>query len=242
LPDGRILRVTRQRHPLGGVLMLFKDITDELSLKAEFNRLINVQKATLDNLREAVVVFSADGRLRLHNDAFAELWGLKKDSSATAPDFRRRSSRQCARLYHDRNGVWQTIKSRVTNPSPEYRQQDQGVMRTSNDLTITWITQPLPNGATLIAFMDVTAARKVETALKDKNEALQAADKLKNEFVQNVSYQLRSPLTTILGYAELLEIRAPRRPHGQTAQQVDHDSRPPPTTFRKSSRTFWISP
>ncbi len=87
LPDGRILRVTRQRHPLGGVLLLFKDITDELSLKAEFNRLINVQKATLDNLREAVVVFSADGRLRLHNDAFAELWELKKDTLADAPDF-----------------------------------------------------------------------------------------------------------------------------------------------------------
>jgi signal transduction histidine kinase len=207
LPDGRILRVTRQRHPLGGVLLLFKDITDELSLKAEFNRLINVQKATLDNLREAVVVFSADGRLRLHNDAFAELWELKRENLSDSPDFDAVVG-QCARLYHDRN-VWTTIKSRVTNPSPEYRQQDQGVMRTSNDRTITWITQPLPNGATLIAFMDVTAARKVETALKDKNEALQAADKLKNEFVQNVSYQLRSPLTTILGYAELLESERP---------------------------------
>ena len=76
--------MTRQRHPLGGVLLLFKDITDELSLKAEFNRLINVQKATLDNLREAVVVFSADGRLRLHNDAFAELWELQARSWPTA--------------------------------------------------------------------------------------------------------------------------------------------------------------
>lgn len=220
VPDGRILRVTRQRHPLGGVLLLFKNITDELTLKSEFNRLINVQKATLDNLREAVVVFSADGRLRLHNDAFAELWGLKKEGLADSPDFDQVVS-QCARLYHDR-GVWQTIKARVTNPSPEYRQQDQGVMRTSNDLTITWITQPLPNGATLIAFMDVTAARKVEIALKDKNEALQAADKLKNEFVQNVSYQLRSPLTTILGYAELLESERPGALTEKQREQVDH--------------------
>jgi len=220
VPDGRILRVTRQRHPLGGVLLLFKNITDELTLKSEFNRLINVQKATLDNLREAVVVFSADGRLRLYNDAFAELWGLKKESLADSPDFDQVVG-QCARLYHDR-GVWQTIKSRVTNPSPEYRQQDQGVMRTSNDMTITWISQPLPNGATLIAFMDVTAARKVETALKDKNEALQAADRLKNEFVQNVSYQLRSPLTTILGYAELLESERPGALTEKQREQVDH--------------------
>jgi signal transduction histidine kinase len=202
LPDGRIVRVTRQRHPLGGMLLLFKDITDELSLRTEYNGLINVQKATLDNLREAVVVFGADGRLRLHNDAFAELWGLQ-GKLVDGPDFDAVVD-QCSRLYHDRN-VWATIKSRVTNPSPEYRQQDQGVMRTSNDSTLTWITQPLPNGATLIAFMDVTAARKVEAALKDRAAALEAADKLKTEFVQNVSYQLRSPLTTILGYAELLE-------------------------------------
>ncbi len=219
LPDGRILRVTRQRHPLGGVLLLFNDITDEVSLKAEFNRLINVQKATLDHLREAVVVFSADGRLRLHNDAFAELWELKGDGLNDGPDFDAVVG-QCARLFHDRN-VWATIRSRVTNPSPDYRQQAQGVMRTSNDRTITWITQPLPNGATLVAFMDVTAARKVEQALKDKNEALQAADKLKNEFVQNVSYQLRSPLTTILGYAELLESERPGPLSDKQREQVD---------------------
>jgi signal transduction histidine kinase len=219
LPDNRILRVTRQRHPLGGVLLLFKDITDEVTLKSEFNRLINVQKATLDHLREAVVVFSADGRLRLHNDAFAELWELERENLNDSPDFDAVVN-QCARLFHDRN-VWATIRSRVTNPSPDYRRPAQGVMRTSNDRTITWITQPLPNGATLVAFMDVTAARKVEQALKDKNEALQAADKLKNEFVQNVSYQLRSPLTTILGYAELLESELPGPLSDKQRTQVD---------------------
>ncbi len=219
LPDGRILRVTRQRHPLGGVLLLFKDITDEVTLKSEFNRLINVQKATLDHLREAVVVFSADGRLRLNNDAFTELWELQRENLNDSPDFDAVVN-QCARMFHDRN-VWATIRSRVTNPSPDYRQPAQGVMRTSNDRTITWITQPLPNGATLVAFMDVTAARKVEQALKDKNEALQAADKLKNEFVQNVSYQLRSPLTTILGYAELLESERPGPLSDKQRVQVD---------------------
>jgi signal transduction histidine kinase len=78
-------------------------------------------------------------------------------------------------------------------------------MKTSDGKTLMWLTQPLPNGATLIAFIDVTAQRQVEQALKDKAEAFQAADRLKTEFVQNVSYQLRSPLTTILGFAEFLE-------------------------------------
>lgn len=217
LPDGRVLQVTRQRHPLGGLLMLFKDITDELTLKSEYNRLINVQKATLDHLREAVAVFGADGRLRLHNDAFAKLWGLE-GKLTDGPDFDVIVD-DCTRLFHDRN-VWANIKTRVTNPSPEYRQQDNGQMRTSDDRTLTWITQPLPNGATLIAFMDVTAQRQVEAALKDRAEAFQAADRLKTEFVQNVSYQLRSPLTTILGYAELLESEKPGALTNKQREQV----------------------
>src|SRR5690606_15536809 len=54
LPDGRTLRVVRQPHPLGGLLLLFSDMTDELKLKAQFNALIQVQQATLDKLSDAV--------------------------------------------------------------------------------------------------------------------------------------------------------------------------------------------
>ena len=43
LPDGRTLRVVRQPHPLGGILLLFSDITDELKLRSRFNAQIQVQ-------------------------------------------------------------------------------------------------------------------------------------------------------------------------------------------------------
>jgi PAS domain-containing protein len=54
LPDGRTLRVVRQPHPLGGLLLLFADITGEVRLKAQYNALIKVQQATLDKLSDAV--------------------------------------------------------------------------------------------------------------------------------------------------------------------------------------------
>jgi signal transduction histidine kinase len=63
---------------------------------------------------------------------------------------------------------------------------------------------PLPDGATLVTFLDVTDTVNVERALRERNEALEAADKLKADFVHNVSYELRSPLTTIIGFAHLL--------------------------------------
>ena len=44
----------------------------------------------------------------------------------------------------------------------------------------------------------------VERVLKERNEALLAAEKLRNDFVHHVSYELRSPLTNIIGFIQLL--------------------------------------
>jgi len=65
--------------------------------------------------------------------------------------------------------------------------------------------RPLPDKATIVAFTDITNARSLESALADRSAALADAERLKREFVGNVSYELRTPLTTIIGYSELLE-------------------------------------
>ena len=70
---------------------------------------------------------------------------------------------------------------------------------------LTWLSKPLPDGATLIAWNDVTSARRAEAALIERAEALEEADRMKSEFVGHVSYQLRTPLTTISGYADFLQ-------------------------------------
>ncbi|MEL7129335.1 MAG: ATP-binding protein [Pseudomonadota bacterium] len=203
LPDGRTLSITRQRHPLGGLLLLFKDITDELSLQTRYNALINTQGATLDNLHEACAVFGGDGRLKLSNKAFRTLWSLEESDLKDGPDYDE-IVEACIPLFHDRT-IWSAIKGHVTDISPQARMETTGEMRRSDGTTLTYLTHPLPDGNTLIAFADVSATRRVESALRERAEAFAAADRLKTEFVQNVSYQLRSPLTTILGYAEFLE-------------------------------------
>src|SRR5690606_2612098 len=63
---------------------------------------------------------------------------------------------------------------------------------------------PLPNAQTMFTFVDMTATAGAERALMEKNEALQKADEIKNDFVQHVSYELRSPLTNIIGFTDLL--------------------------------------
>lgn len=203
LPDSRTLKVTRQRHPMGGLLLLFKDITGEQDLQTRFNALIKTQTSTLDSLHEAVAVFGADGRLKLSNRAFTSLWSLDPQLIRDTPDYDV-IIEQCIPLFHDRE-TWSQIKGHITDPSANARQTTTGEMKRSDGTTLTYVTQPLPDGNTLIAFADVTAQRAVEGALRGRAEAFEAADRLKTEFVRNVSYQLRSPLTTILGYAEFLE-------------------------------------
>jgi signal transduction histidine kinase len=205
VPDGRMLRVVRQRHPHGGLLLIFSDITTELSLKTQYNAAMQVQKAALDRLHEGVAVFGLNGRLKLCNASFASMWGLSQAQVETDVPFDDVVD-QCQPLFHDR-AVWSQIRGRITDPSPEARQEYRGEMRRSDESVMTFLTRPLPDGATLIAFMDVTAARRVEEALLDRAEAFEAADRLKTEFVQNVSYQLRNPLQAIHGNAEMLSAK-----------------------------------
>ncbi|ACG76632.1 tyrosine kinase DivL [Phenylobacterium zucineum HLK1] len=202
LPDGRTLRVVRQPHPMGGMLVLFADITGELKLKAQYNALIQVQQATLDKLSDAVAVFGSDGRLRLHNESFERFWGIGHDQLEAA-DFEA-VVQLCVPKLHDL-GFWRELKGRVGDPDPGARTPMTGEARTSDDRIVEYRSRPLPDGATLIAFTDVTDARRLESALADREAALSEAERLKRDFVGNVSYELRTPLTTIIGYSELLE-------------------------------------
>jgi signal transduction histidine kinase len=104
---------------------------------------------------------------------------------------------------HD-TATWGVAKQQLLNLF-NHRQQHNGRIRRTDDTLLDYSVLPLPDGATMLSFMDVTATASVETALIDRNEALQKADRLKNAFLAHVSYELRSPLNAIIGFSEMLE-------------------------------------
>jgi signal transduction histidine kinase len=203
LPDGRTLRVVRQPHPLGGMLLLFTDMTGDIRLRAQYNGLILVQQATLDKLNDAVAVFGSDSRLRLHNEAFARFWNVSEAAIEAASDFDG-VVELCIPRLHDR-GFWSELKGRVADPDPRARIPMSGEAKTSDDRIVAFQSRPLPDGATLIAFADITDTRQLEKAVAERSAALEEAERLKRDFVGNVSYELRTPLTTIIGYSEMLD-------------------------------------
>lgn len=205
LPDGRTLKISRQRHPFGGVLVIFEDITEKLYLETRYNTQISVQRATLDNLSEGVAVFAADGSLRLYNTAFKNLWRLDRDLLADHPHIDKIAGALGQRLK-DGGDQLADIKIRVTSMSPEGRAPIKGgelALRIGH--TFSFGTEPLPDGATLLYFLDVTDSREREIELKERNAILEDADRLKSKFVGHVSYQLRTPLATVIGFSEMLD-------------------------------------
>ncbi|MDJ1158904.1 PAS-domain containing protein [Chelatococcus sp. SYSU_G07232] len=201
LPDGRTLRVVANPNPQGGITYLFDDVTERFHLESQFNTLIRTQGETLDSLREGVAVFGTDGCLKLSNPAFATLWGMAGDFTAGRPHIDAVIA-ACRRLAPDEE-PWNDIRGAVAGVH-DMRTGLACRMRRADGVVLDCAAAPLPDGATLLTFTDVTASVNVERALTERNEALENASRLRDDFVHHVSYELRSPLTNIIGFVQLL--------------------------------------
>lgn len=201
LPDGRTVRVLTVPNPDGGMLITFEDVTSTLQLESSVNTLLAVQRETLDNMTEAVAVYGGDGRLKLWNPQYAQLWGLFPEDLTNEPHITTLVDTIAKRFPPDE---YETRKRAVINRVLN-RLEDHGRYVFADKRQINFMSVPLPDGALLLAFDDVTDAYNVEQALRDRAQALEAAEQLKLDFLANVSYQLRVPLNSITGFAELLE-------------------------------------
>ncbi len=201
LPDGRVVHVLSDEHDDGGVTHLYIDETERLGLESRVNSMIRVQGETLDSLTEGVAVFAPDGRLTLFNTALATIWKFSPELLRKEPHID--EIIKIASDFYDDPGTWQSLKQAVTAFSDQ-RMPMEGQMVRANQSVIDYATIPLPDGATLLTFVDVTASKRYERALVERNEALEAANRLKSQFIGHVSYQLRMPLTNIIGFTELL--------------------------------------
>jgi signal transduction histidine kinase len=201
LPDGRALRVVISPNPQGGVTYLFDDNTQSFALASQLNALTRVQGETLDALKEGVAVFGADGRLKLINPAFAALWRFDAARAAARPHIDEIARGFLPLLANPT--VWEGLRATIVGLDEQRRGVETRIERTDG-LVLDCAALPLPDGATLLTFFDATAGANVERALTERNDALVGAEKLRNDFVKHVSYELRTPLTNIIGFTQLL--------------------------------------
>ena len=201
LPDSRSIQVTVECHKTGGITYFYEDRTETLKLESRYNEMINVQRETLDNLQEAAALFGSDGKLILFNPAYARIWKLSPKLLGANPHINEVIS--WCKVSHNDELAWEELKLAVTGVR-EQRRSLQGRLDRRDKTIVDFTTVPLPDGATLLIYDDITNTAEIERVLIERNEALMAADKLKSDFISHVSYQLRTPLTTIIGFSESL--------------------------------------
>jgi len=202
LPDGTHLRVLAQPIPDGGLLLIFEDRTEQAQLASARDILLRVRTATFDNLFEGIAVFASDGRISIWNRLFAETWGLADDVLIKHP---RLDELLPMLAQHLKKPSQISIIGELVRMTTANREQRRTKAIFADGRMFQIATIPLPDGNALFTMLDMSDSLKIEQALRDRNAALTEADGIKAKFLANMSYEFRTPLTSISGFADLLK-------------------------------------
>jgi signal transduction histidine kinase len=202
LPDGSHLRIIAHPVPDGGLLLIAEDRTEQLRLSAVRDTLLRTRTATFDSLFESVAVFAPDGRLQLWNRRFASDWGLEDEQLDSHPHIEELLETIAGRMAQPEEvkAVGDTVRAATLD-----RKQRGGRVALVDGRTLEFAGVPLPDGNGLLIVLDITDSQNAADALRQRNEALIEADAVKTRFLATMSTELRTPLTSIGGFAELLQ-------------------------------------
>ena len=202
LPDATHLRVVAQPMPDGGLVIIAEDRTEQLALAATRDTLLRTRTATFDSLFESLAVFAPDGRVQLWNRSFAHIWGLTDDFLDAHPRIEDLLEGIAPKLVRpvQSKAIGDVVRSATLD-----RKQRGGRIALADGRTFEFAGVPLPDGNSLLTVLDITDSQKAEDALRERNQALEEADAVKTRFLANMSYEFRTPLTSIGGFAELLQ-------------------------------------
>lgn len=154
LADGQTFRVVARPHPNGALALMMEDISDETLRTRRYRADLELGQSVIDEMEEAVVVFSQSGYLVMANTAYGLLWGdnpslRMEDGSVRQLSAQWRAASAPSSIWADVDDYVATVGDRTT-----WRAE----ARLLDGRLLACRFAPLAAGATLAAFRIIPPA------------------------------------------------------------------------------------
>jgi PAS domain-containing protein len=170
LPGGQTYRVIGRPHPNGAIALMIEDISGEMLRTRRYRADLELGQAVIDQVDEAIAVFSEGGQLVMSNTAYATLWGA--DPAASLEDASLRSLCGHWRSQSAPSQVWGDLEDFAAN------QGDRAAWRAESRLLDGRLVDcrfaPLAGGATLTGFRIREVGSTSKTLLNEPVSLLRA--------------------------------------------------------------------
>ena len=203
LPSGKTLRMLVAPYPFGGLLFVFEDVTDSLTLQRKNNTLLAVHKETIDHLHEGVAVYGSDNRLKIVNNTMMKIWNTDTKDTSDMKGIHLSETLEYMKDRLDYGDDWEEYRvSTISNLTDRIAKTGRLVLKGNTTILFSYI--PLPDGAHMLSYTDITDTCVVEKAIKEKEQAIQEAHKLRHDFISGISIELKGPINSLMGFSGLL--------------------------------------
>jgi len=182
------------------------DYPEEIIIKPsdaflEKNSIPNTFFSIVENSHEGIVIFKEDFTILYINNKFCEIFQTEPNVFLYH-DFRKFLSGQMSEIISKKI---ETIKF-SSNSLSNYRLKIEQKNGNFLFLEVNLIFLSDPEGQNLIVgqLLDYTGKKSVEDELLKAKEKAEEADKLKSEFLAQISHEIRTPINTLMSFAELI--------------------------------------
>ncbi|MFZ4479317.1 MAG: ATP-binding protein [Rhodoferax sp.] len=197
LADGRWLLIVEYRTPSGYIAGNRIDITERHLMEVREREYIDQLQAIFDLSPDGFVSFDGAGRVKYVSPAFARMTGLRHDTVIGLDE-----------------AEFSDCLARVCRPQARF----PGMAALRMDQETALAAEPVGDNERRIRIETADASRRVlEVSLRERNANSvtrilylrditheMEVDRLKSEFLSTAAHEMRTPMTSIYGFAELM--------------------------------------